>query len=163
MKLYLKQKVLAWRDRFFIKDENGKDRYAVEGKFPGRIVSVGQQLSVFDVAGNELALVRHKPKFFAMPRFGIEIDGHEVCEIVKKFKLVGQRYNIEALSWHITGLFDHLYELKHDEKIIMKIDKAVISFGDSYELDILDTQHELLCLCIALAIDLSLALQNRNR
>jgi uncharacterized protein YxjI len=95
-----------------------------------------------------------------MPRFGIEIDGREVCEVVKKFKLIGQRYNIEALSWHVKGLLGHIYELKHDDKVIMNIDKQAISFGDSYELDILDPQHELLCLCIALAIDCSLALQN---
>jgi uncharacterized protein YxjI len=160
LKLYLKQKVLTLRDRFFVKDENGNDRYRIEGKLPGRLAAAGQQLCVFDTIGNAVALVRHKPKFMAMPRFGIEIDGNEVCEVVKKFKLVGQRYNIEALSWHVTGFWEQVYELKHGDEVIMQIDKRVVSVGDSYELDILDPQHELLCLCIALAIDCSLAIQN---
>ena len=32
MKLYLKQKVFSWRDRFCAKDENASDRYFVEGE-----------------------------------------------------------------------------------------------------------------------------------
>ena len=27
MKLYLKQKVFSWRDRFYAKDENGADKF----------------------------------------------------------------------------------------------------------------------------------------
>ena len=30
MKLYLKQKVFSWRDRFFVKDENGGDSYELD-------------------------------------------------------------------------------------------------------------------------------------
>ena len=33
MKLYIKQRVFSWRDRFTIKDESGNDRYAAEGEF----------------------------------------------------------------------------------------------------------------------------------
>jgi len=45
MKLYLKQKVFSWRDRFFAKDESGNDRYAVEGE----IISWGKKLRVYDM------------------------------------------------------------------------------------------------------------------
>ena len=30
MKLYLKQKVFSWRDRFYAKDENNNDRYTLK-------------------------------------------------------------------------------------------------------------------------------------
>ena len=33
MKLYIKQKVFSWRDRFLVKDESGNDRFAAEGEF----------------------------------------------------------------------------------------------------------------------------------
>ena len=36
MKLYMKQKVFSFADRFYIKDEEGRDRYYVEGELsPG--------------------------------------------------------------------------------------------------------------------------------
>ena len=33
MKLYLKQKVFSIGDKFFIYDENGEEKYRVEGEF----------------------------------------------------------------------------------------------------------------------------------
>jgi len=33
MKLYLKQKVFSWRDRFCVKDEQGNDRFVVVGRY----------------------------------------------------------------------------------------------------------------------------------
>ena len=32
MKLYIKQKVFSWADRFTVKDSSGNDRYFVEGE-----------------------------------------------------------------------------------------------------------------------------------
>lgn len=32
MKRYIKQKVLSWTDHFTVKDEQGNDRYTVEGE-----------------------------------------------------------------------------------------------------------------------------------
>ena len=32
MKLYIKQKVFSWGDKFTVKDETGRDRYYVEGE-----------------------------------------------------------------------------------------------------------------------------------
>lgn len=32
MKLYIKQKVFSWGDKFTVKDVNGEDRYFVEGE-----------------------------------------------------------------------------------------------------------------------------------
>jgi uncharacterized protein YxjI len=45
MKLYIKQKVFSWADRFTVKDENGADRYFVEGE----MFSWGKKLHVYDM------------------------------------------------------------------------------------------------------------------
>jgi hypothetical protein len=52
----MKQKLFSWGDDFIIKDENGKDRFFVDGK----AFSLGNQLSFQDMAGNELAYIRQK-------------------------------------------------------------------------------------------------------
>ena len=51
MKLYIKQKVFSWGDKFTVKDSNGEDRYYVEGE----IFSWGKKLHVYDMRGNEVA------------------------------------------------------------------------------------------------------------
>jgi uncharacterized protein YxjI len=50
MKLYLKQRVFAWRDRFFVKDESGNDRYSVQGEN----LSLGKRLRIYNTGGTEV-------------------------------------------------------------------------------------------------------------
>ena len=47
MRLYIKQAVFSWRDRFAVRDEFGGDRYFAEGEF----FSMGKQLHVYDSNG----------------------------------------------------------------------------------------------------------------
>lgn len=45
MKLYIKEKVFSWSDKFFVKDDSGRDKYAVEGE----VFSWGKKLHVCDM------------------------------------------------------------------------------------------------------------------
>jgi len=156
MKLYLKQKVFSWRDRFFAKDENGNDRYAVEGE----IFTWGKKLHVYDVNGKEAAYIRQKVWAWR-PRFFVEIDGCVVCEIVKEFTFFKPSYRLEGLSWRLDGDFwAHEYSLTDGGRVIMRLSKKWFTWGDSYELDISNPRDELLCLCVALAVDCVLAMEN---
>jgi uncharacterized protein YxjI len=52
----------------------------------------------------------------------------------------------------------------HDNRNeIMRLNKAWFTWGDSYELEILDPQNEILCLSIALAVDCAVAQSRNNR
>lgn len=157
MKLFLKQKVFSWRDRFFVKDENGGDRFSVEGE----IFTWGKKLHIYDANGIETAFIRQKVWSW-LPRYFIEIGGVVVCEIVKEFTLFKPSYRLEGVPWRMKGDFwAHEYTLydSNNENHIMSISKKRFSWGDSYELDISDPQNELLCLCVALAVDCVLAAQ----
>ena len=155
MKLYLKQKVFSWRDRFSVKDENGSDRYFVEGE----IFTLGKQLRVYNMNGSEAAFIRQKLLSW-LSRYYIEIGGRAVCEVVKEFTLFRQSYRIEGLPWHLDGDFwAHEYALHSNGRNIMRMSKKWFTWGDSYELDIADPQDELLSLCVALAVDCALASQ----
>jgi uncharacterized protein YxjI len=157
VKLYLKQKVFSWRDRFYAKDKYGKDRFAVEGE----IFTWGKKLHVYDANGVEVAFIRQKV-WSLLPRFFIEIDGRVVCEVVKEITFFKQRYRLEGLAWHLDGDFwAHEYSLSdNDGRQVMRLSKKWFTWGDSYELDIADYDNELLCLCIALAVDCALAQQS---
>ncbi|MCL2060443.1 MAG: LURP-one-related family protein [Oscillospiraceae bacterium] len=151
----MKQKVFTWRDRFFIKDEAGNDRYSVVGE----IFTFGKQLRVYDAGGTEVAFIRQKV-FTFLPRFFVEINGREVCEIVKELTLLRQSYRLHGLPWHLHGDFwAHEYNLVEGDRQIMHMSKIWFTWGDSYEMDIAEPQNELMCLCIALAVDCVLAMQ----
>ena len=101
MKLYLKQQVFSWRDRFFAKDENG----------------------------TEAAFIRQKVLSW-LPRYFIEIDGRVVCEIVKELTFFRQSYRLEGLSWHLEGDFwAHEYSLNDNGKQIMSLSKKMVHLG----------------------------------
>lgn len=80
MKLYIKQKVFSWGDKFTVKDVNGEDRYFVEGE----IFSWGKKLHVYDMCGNEVAFIQQK-LFSFLPRYFVYVGDAQVAEIVKEF------------------------------------------------------------------------------
>ncbi len=51
-KLYIKQKVFSWKDKFSVFNELGEDVYRVEGE----ILSIGKKLHVNDLNDREVAL-----------------------------------------------------------------------------------------------------------
>jgi len=148
MKLYIKQKVFSWRDKFAVKDEYQCDRWFAQGE----IFTFGRKLRVYDASGSEVAFIRQKLWSF-LPRYYIEIGGM-VYEFVRELSLLRPRYTIRNLDWVINGNFwEHEYAVSDSRGDVMRISKAWLSWGDFYELDIADGQDELLCLCVTLAID----------
>jgi len=159
MKLYLKQKVFSWRDRFYVKDEFGNDRFYIEGE----IFSWGKKLHVYDISGAEVAFIRQKV-FSWMPRYFIETGGRVVCEIVKEFTFFRQSYRLQGLPWHLHGDFwAHEYFLEENGQKVMSMSKKWFSWGDSYELDIANPSNELLCLCVTLAVDCAIEAQQSRK
>lgn len=148
MKLYIKQKVFSWKDRFFIKDENGSDRYSAGGE----IFSWGRKLHVYDASGIETAFIRQKVWSW-LQRYYIELGG-QTYTLVKEFSFFRPRFRLEGVPWRMEGDFwSHEYTLGDGQGTVMRISKQWFTWGDSYELDIPSPENELLCLCIALAMD----------
>ena len=54
MKLYIKQKIFSWNDKFSVYNEVGEERYFVEGE----LFSWGKKLHVYDHARRERLSVR---------------------------------------------------------------------------------------------------------
>lgn len=149
MKLYIKQKVFSWGDRFAVKDEAGNDRYTVQGE----VFSFGKKLHVYDINGSEAAFIEQKV-FSFMPRYHVYVQGRQAAEIVREFALFLPRYRVEGPGWSVEGQFlAHDYEIKQSGRTVAAIRKAWMTWGDSYELCIADTADELLALAAVLAID----------
>ena len=153
MKLYIKEKVFTWGDKFTVKDINGNDRYYVEGE----VFSWGKKLHVYDMKGNEAAFIQQKV-FSFLPRYFVYVGDEQVAEIVKEFSFLFPRYSIEGLGWDIEGRFmAHDYEITKNGRSIVTISKEWMTWGDSYELDIADPQDEIVALAVVLTIDAVMA------
>ena len=149
MKLYLKQKFFSWKDRAWVKDETGADRYFIEGK----VLSIGKKLWIMTPDGEQLAFVRQKVPAL-LPRFLVEIGGNEVAQIVKKFTFLKPKYEIEGLGWTVEGDFlGHDYTVLSADRPIITIHKKWMSWGDSFELDVEQGTDEVLALAVVVAID----------
>ena len=153
MKLYIKQKVFSLASRFNITDDEGNERYKVEGE----LLSLTRRLHIYDQRGEEAALI-HKELFTFMPRFVVERDGHVTASIKKRFTLFKPVYDIEGKGWHVEGdFFAHDYQIVDDHgSTIAYIHKVWMSWGDSFELDLVSSEDEVDLIAVILAIDVVL-------
>lgn len=149
MKLYIKQKLLSWNDKFFIKDENGEDRYYVEGE----MWSFGKKLHVYDMSGQEVAYIAQKITAW-LGEYHVYQAGCEIAVVRQKFAWFRPKYEIDGPGWEVGGSFwQHEYEISKDGMPIVSISKELMAWGDSYELDISDPRDEITALAVVLVID----------
>ena len=155
MKLYIKQKIFSWNDKFSVYNEVGEERYYVEGE----LFSWGKKLHVYDHARQEAAFIRQE-LFTLLPKFIVSIGGQDIAEIVKEFTFFKPKYRIDGLGWEIDGDFwDHDYEITKNGRTIVSLSKEWFTWGDCYELDIESPEDEIVALAVVLAIDCVLAAQ----
>ena len=158
MKLYLKQKVFSFKDRFFIYDIDGNEKYSVEGE----VFSIGEKLHVYDRDGNEVAYIAQKP-FSFLPKFIVYKGGEEVAWIKKEFSFFKQEYTVNGPDWSVLGdFFDHEYEIFCNDAPVAQISKKWFTFGDAYEIFINEDSNadELTVLATVLIIDACIEAQN---
>ena len=149
MKLYIKQKVFSWGDKFTVKDEYGNDKYFVQGE----VFSWGKKLHVYDSVGREVAFIKQEVWSF-LPRFYVFCGDEQIAEIKKEFAFLFQRYSIQGLGWEIEGkLMAHDYEITKNGELIVSISKEWMTWGDSYELSIANPEDEIVALAVVLSID----------
>ena len=149
MKLYIKEKVFSWGDKFTVKDEHGYDKYVVEGE----VFTWGKKLHIYDMTGREVAFIKQEVWSF-LPRYYVFCGGQQVAEIKKEFTFLFPKYSIEGLGWEIDGSFlAHEYEITQRGRSIVTISKEWMTWGDSYELNIANPADEILALAVVVTID----------
>lgn len=150
MKLYIKQKVFSLTSRFTVKDENGNDRYFVEGE----IFTFRRKFHISDTGGNEVAYIEAQSVFNFLPKYDIYLGGKYAATISKKFTFFIHEYSIDGEGIEIEGdAFSHEYEITKFGSPIAYIHKEWFTWGDSYCIDTTNEIDELLAVSIAITID----------
>ena len=149
MKLYIKEKVFSWGDKFNVTDELGRERYVVEGE----VFSWGKKLHIYDMQGNEAAFIQQKLWTFR-PKYDVFVNGEMIAEIIKEISFFKSYYTVEGLGWDVEGSFwEHEYEVTKNDVPIVRISKEGMTWGDCYELDIAEIVDEVAALAVVVTID----------
>ena len=158
MKLYIKEKVFTWGDKFTVMDAYGNEKYFVEGE----VFSWGKKLHVYDRYNREVAFIGQEVLTW-MPCYHVYIGGRDVAQVCREFSWFTPRYHVAGLGWEVNGHFlEHDYEITQNGRKIVTITKEWMTWGDSYELDIAPDADEIIALAVVLTIDCVIEQQNNN-
>ena len=149
MKLYVKQHIFTFGDKFSVYDRSENEKYYVEAE----VFTFGKHFHIYDTAGRELATVDQE-MFCFFPTYKLFCKGCEVAEIVKEFGFFTQNYTINGLGWEVSGdVFSHEYEARDGSFVVFSVSKEWFTWGDAYEIDIAPGADEVIALAVALVID----------
>lgn len=149
MKLYMKQRVITWRDHFSIYDEKHKEKYHIQGE----LISIGKKLHVFNENGEEIGKIKEK-LLKILDTYEIQLHEQETYELKQKITLVSSKYRLEPLDWVIDGgILEHNYDIKQGRKVVASVHQKWVSWGDTYCIEIADGVDPALVVSVIVAID----------
>lgn len=154
MRYLMKQKLFCWGDDFAIKDETGRDRFFVDGK----AFTIGNKLSFQDMRGNELAFIRQKLLSWG-PTYEIT-RGNELLAVVKKhlFTFFRCKFTVDVPGpddLEAQGSFlDLEYSFERGGRTVAEVSKKWFALNDTYGVDILDGEDDVLILASTVVIDM---------
>lgn len=151
MRLLIKQRVFSWTDTYDVYDENGYAKYYVKSEF----FSIGHKIHVYDTLTDlEVGSISEKLLTF-LPEFMIDVNGRNIGSVRKQFTLFRPKYHINYNNWKVTGdILGWDYDvLDSFDNEIMHISKQLLHFGDTYVLDFINPENEILGLLLVIAID----------
>lgn len=148
-KLYIKQKVFSLGEKFTVTDEQETPRYYVEGSF----FKLPKHFSIMDDKQHEIGRITKKT-IALLPKFFLEVEGNEMITLKKEWSFFKSRYTISAQQIEVQGnWWDMEFEVYSHETQVASIRKRWFSWGDTYEVTILDEELEQLLISLVIAID----------
>jgi len=158
MKLYIKEKIFTWGDKFEVLDEGGNGKYLVEGE----VFTWGKKLHIYDRNGREVAFIKQELLTW-LPCYHVYINGRDVAQVRKEFSFFVPKYSVAGLDWEVNGEFlGHTYEITQNGRPVVTIEKEWMTWGDSYELNIADPANEIIALAVVVTIDCVVEQQRNN-
>ena len=154
--LYIKQKVFSLSGKFSVKDAEENEVYFVEGSF----MKIPKTFAIMDDKSSEVATITKK-MFSFLPTFFVDVNGQETMTIKKEFSFLKARYTIDAAGIEVQGnWWDMDFEVYQNRNLIGSVSKKWFTWGDSYQLQIVDEKMEPLLVALVVAIDCAKAEQN---
>ncbi len=155
MRYVMKQKLFTFGDDFIIRDESGADRFCVDGQ----VFTIGAKLSFQDMEKHELAFIKQRVLSWS-PTYEI-YRNESLMAVVKKelFTFFNCTFTVDvpgpddlAGSGNFT---DHEYVIKRGDQVVATVSKQWFAWTDTYGVDIVDGQDDVLILASTVVIDMA--------
>ena len=160
MRFYIKEKIFSFGDNFAITDEKGNSTFIVKGQ----VFSFGNKLRLYNDQGKELIYIEQK-LFKFLPQYTIYAGNNELATVKKNFTFFSHSFNITSIygSYRLEGDFTaHEFTIyKDDGSFAASLRKKWFSFGDSYEIEIGDSENIPFTLALVIVVD-QVIHDNRN-
>lgn len=149
MRLIFKQRIFSWFDSYDIYDEYQNAVFTVEGK-----LAWGKTLHINNARGEHIATVKQKI-FSFRPAYLLYLGERLVGTIKKDFTFFKPSFSIDCNGWEIDGnFFEWDYEVRDaNGGLVATISKKIMSWSDTYVLDVYNDADAIAVLMVALAID----------
>ena len=160
MRFYIKQKVFTLKDKFNVFDETQNQKYQVKGKF----LSITNKLELLDMEG-KLLLRSNRKVFTFMPKYYIYDSQNQLVAEIKKVFSILPKYKLTVLGKELKvdgKFFAHNFFILDNSQTLASISKRVISWGDTYEIDILSEENKEIFLFVVIIIDQTIH-ENKRR
>jgi len=146
---YIKQKLITLRDNFFVYDIDEREVYTIQGN----LIEVPKKFIIRDEAMQERAIITRKLKTI-MPAFQVVVEGQYEFTIKKGLRLFRSRYSVEGEGVEVKGDFWNMeFEITHNGRKIAMVQKEWLSWGDTYQITVLDEAWEIVVITLVVAID----------
>jgi uncharacterized protein YxjI len=155
MRYVIKERMIRLGEDSDILDESGRPVLHVDGK----VLTLHDRLVIEDMAGQELGSV-HRRLVALRPTYEITINGRQAATVKKHFFTpFRDKFTVDVPGpddLEMSGsLLDHDYTIRRGRQTVATVSKAWLSIRDTYGIDIVDGEDELLILASVLALDLA--------
>ena len=137
-KFYLKQKVFSFRDSFKVFDEGQNQVYHAKAK----MMSFARQYEIYQSDPEQLLFTMRRRLMSFMPVYELfNAEGERVALMRKRFSAFRNRIDIEAegKNYSLEGsVWAHNFTISGDIGIVLAVRKKLLSWGDTYEIEIDD-------------------------
>ncbi|PKK93086.1 MAG: hypothetical protein CVV61_06435 [Tenericutes bacterium HGW-Tenericutes-6] len=159
---YLKQKVFSFRDRYKIYDEEQNLLYHVKGHY----FSITHKMDFIDESNDALLYqFRRKLLSFLPTYFMYDELGDTIATVHRNWSFFTKKVSVTTKdkTYQIEGTFyAHAFDILDQGTVVASIKKRWISWGDTYEITIVDESDEAFYLALVILID-SIFHDNRSR
>lgn len=151
MKYLVRQRLFTFNDSFYITNEQKRPVFQIEGK----IFSLGNKLNIYDMNGNKLIYIEQK-LFRFLSEYEIYQGNRLIASIKKKLSFFRPKIDIvsDYGDFHIRGnIFAYDFSILRDERVIAEVNKKLISFSDTYLVDVAEGERDDFILSLVIVID----------
>ena len=150
----MRQKLVAFGDDFYIKNEAGQNVFKVDGK----VLRVRDLLVFKDMQGNKLCQIQERMLTIRDTMAIEDGQGNEIARVKKALITpLRDRWTIKIRNGpdlDVQGnILDHEYEIKEVRRKVAQVSKKWFRVRDTYGVEIAPDQEDVVILSITVALD----------